>query len=100
MKKIWFMGARSRARPCHCRHGPCQLSGIGGWFGYGQARPCHHWHGPCQGSGIPRLNFLRFLESCLDNYLQNNLKQRKTNKIKVIKCVGCLPRSARLESLA
>jgi len=36
----------------------------------------------------------------MDNYLQNNLKQQKTNKIKAIKCVGCLPRSLRLESLA
>jgi len=44
--------------------------------------------------------FFRFLESVFANYLQNNLKQRKTNKIKAIKCVGCLPRSARLESLA
>jgi hypothetical protein len=44
--------------------------------------------------------FSTFLESYLDNYLQNNLKQRKTNKTKAIKCVGCLPRSARLKSLA
>jgi surface polysaccharide O-acyltransferase-like enzyme len=44
--------------------------------------------------------FSVFLESYLDNYLQNNLKQRKTNKTKAIKCVGCLPRSARLMSLA
>ena len=44
--------------------------------------------------------FFTFLESYLDNYLQNNLKQRKTNKTKAIKCVGCLPRSARLMSLA
>ena len=43
--------------------------------------------------------FLRFLESCSNNYLQNNLKQTK-NKQKAIKCVGCLPRSARLKSLA
>jgi len=35
--------------------------------------------------------FSRFLELCSDNYLQNNLKQQKTNKIKAIKCVGCLP---------
>jgi len=58
------------------------------------------WHGPCQASGHARLNFLHFLESCLDNYQQNNLKQLKTNKIKAIKLVGCLPRSARLKSLA
>ena len=44
--------------------------------------------------------FFRFFASYLDKYLQNNLKQRKANKIKVIKYVGCLPRSARLESLA
>ena len=41
-----------------------------------------------------------FLESYSDNYLQNNLKQRKTNKTKAVKCVGCLPRSARLRSLS
>ena len=38
--------------------------------------------------------------SYLDKYLQNKLKQHKTNKIKAIKHVGCLPRSARLKSLA
>jgi len=43
--------------------------------------------------------FSRFLESCSDNFLQNNLKQT-SNKIKAIKYVGGLPRSARLESLA
>jgi len=69
-----------------------------GW--HGQARPCHCRHGPCHFFGIFRLNFFRFLESVSDNYLQNNLKQQKTNKIKAIKCVGCLPRSTRLESLA
>jgi len=41
-----------------------------------------------------------FFESYMDNYLRNNLKQQKTNKIKAIKCMGCLPRSAYLESLA
>jgi len=48
------------------------------------------------------LNFFifRVLKSCSNNYLQNNLKQTKTNKQKAIKCVGCLPRSDRLESLA
>jgi len=66
---------------------------------HSQAWSCHCRHGPCQCSGHPRLNFFRFLESCSDNYLQNNLKQKKSNKIKAIKCVGCLPRSARLESL-
>jgi len=59
---------------------------------------------PLQAQAVPAYwrflaQFLfRFLESCSDNYQQNNLKI--TNKIKAIKCVGCLPRSARLESLA
>jgi len=58
------------------------------------------WHGRAKQLDVLGLIFFRFLESLMDNYLQNNLKQRKTNKIKAIKCVGCLPRSARLESLA
>jgi len=45
-------------------------------------------------------NFFRFFASYLDKYLQNKLKQHKTNKIKAIKLVGCLPRSAHLKSLA
>jgi len=77
-KKNWYMVHRSRAQPCHCR-------AVQTFWSLGMVG-----HEPCQGSGIPRLNFFRFLESCLDNYLQNNLKQRKTNKIKAIKCVGCL----------
>jgi len=50
------------------------------WFWHGVARPCHIRHGvarPCQGTGRPRLNFFRFFESYLDNYLQNNEKQTK-----------------------
>jgi len=73
---------------------------FGGLVWHGQARPYNCRHGPCHLSDIFRLIFFRFLESCSDNDLQNNLKQQKTNKIKTIKCVGCLPRSARLESLA
>jgi len=42
----------------------------------------------------------RFFASYLDKYLQNKLKQHKTNKIKAIQLVGCLPRSARLKLLA
>jgi len=49
---------------------------------HSQARPCHFKHGPCQGSGHPRLNFFRFLESCLDNYLQSKLKQQKSKQNK------------------
>jgi len=45
-------------------------------------------------------NFFRFFASYLDKYLQNKLKQHKTNKIKAIKLVGFLPRSACLKSLA
>ena len=72
-----------------------------GWVLQGQAWPCAHRHGLCQVSGIlGSILFFRFLESCLDNYLQNNLKQHKTNKIKAIKLMGCLPRSALLKSLA
>jgi len=36
----------------------------------------------------------------MDNYLQNNLKQQKNKQNKAIKSMGCLPRSARLKSLA
>ena len=75
-------GPRSRARPCHYRHGPCQSSGFLGFGMASQARACHCRHGPCQASGIlgSKIIFLRFLESCSDHYLQNNLKQQKTNK--------------------
>jgi len=90
--------------PCHGR----STTGTGhanslenGWFlARSQARSCYHRHGPCQASGHARLNFLHFFASYLDKYLQNKLKQHKTNKIKAIKLVGCLPRSARLKSLA
>jgi len=76
------------------------------------------WHGPCQPYGKRMVFFsfkdgcggfgfwsmaskkFRFFASYLDKYLQNKLKQHKTNKIKAIKLVGCLPRSARLKSLA
>ena len=80
--------------------GRANLLEMEGLARHSQARPCHFKHGPCQGFGHPRLNFFRFLESCLDNYLQKNLKQQKTNKIKAVKCEGCLPRSARFKSLA
>jgi len=73
--------------------GRANLLDFGGWFGMVR-------HGPCHLSGIFRLNFFRFLELCSDNYLQNNLKQRKNKQNKSDYCVGCLPRSARLESLA
>jgi len=96
-KKIRYMKARGWALPCHYRHGPCQLTENWGLARHGVARACHCRHGRCQASGPlgSKVFFLCFLESCSDNYLQNNLKQTKT-----IKCVGCLARSARLKSLA
>ena len=65
--------------------GRANLLEMEGLAWHSQARPCHFRHEPCQGSGHPRLNFFRFLESCMDNYLQNNLKQQKPNKIKAVK---------------
>jgi len=90
-KKNCKWGPRSRARLC-------QLSGV---------LLALAWQGQAS-TGTDRAKvlaflcsiFCRFLESWSDNYLERNLKQRKTNKIKAIKCVGCLPRSTRLESLA
>jgi len=65
------------------------------------------WHGRATtGTGCAKLLvilgsiFFIFFASYLDKYLQNKLKQHKTNKIKAIKLVGCLPRSACLKSLA
>ena len=90
-----------RARPCYCRHGSCQLSGKGSSLcAGGLARLCNHGHGSCQVSGLTRQIFFRFLASNLDKYLQNKLKQHKTNKLKAIKLVDCRPRSARLKLLA
>jgi len=43
-----------------------------GW--HDMARPCHFWNGPCQPSSILGSKFFHFLESFLDNYLQNNFK--------------------------
>jgi len=57
-----------------------------GMFGFGQVR-----HGRARFLDILGSIFFHFLESCSDNYVQNNLKQQKTNKIKAIKPVGCLP---------
>jgi len=52
-----------------------------GFARHGVARPCQCRHRSCQASSsLAQIFFLRFLESCLDNYLQNNLKQTKTNK--------------------
>jgi len=82
-----FFFAWMKARPCHHRHGPC----------HHRHGPCHHRHRPCQPSGFWGLKIFLFLESVLDDYLQNNEKQTKR---KAIKCVGCLPRSALLMSLA
>jgi len=72
-KKIRYMVCRGRARPCHYRHGPCQGSGLWGFCKAGWAVP-NFWQ-----FGL-RIFFLRFLESCSDNFLQNNLKQTQTNK--------------------
>jgi len=66
------------------------------------------WHGRATtGTGRAKLlvkldkkKYLFVFSSFLDNYLQNKLKQHKTNKIKAIKLMGCLPRSALLTSLA
>jgi len=58
-KKIGKRRPGTMARPCHHRHGPCQLSRkvVGFWLG--------HRHGPCQASGYARLNFLHFFASYL-----------------------------------
>jgi len=61
---------------CHYRRGPCQGSSVWGLARHSQARPC-------QLIGIvgsKKKENIRFLEPCSDNYLQNNLKQQKTNK--------------------
>ena len=81
-KKIRYMVCRGQARRCHYRHGPCQGCGLWGF--------CKAWSGtavPLQARAVPGfwqfgLNFFFFVffESCSDNYLQNNLKQTKTNK--------------------
>ena len=81
-KKNRYMKARVRARPCHYRHGPCQLTGVF-WFWQGMG-----WHGRAT-AGTGRAKFLAFqaqkvvflrpLESVSDNNLQNNLKQTKSN---------------------
>jgi len=81
-KKIRYMEVKGRARLCHYRHGPCQLTGfLGvmqgmGWHGRAtQARAVpSFWH-----FGLQIFFLLRFLESCSDNYLQNNLKQTKSD---------------------
>jgi len=57
---------------------------------------------PTQARAVPTFWRLRcknfpFLELVVDDYLENNEKQTKR---KAIKCVGCLPRSALLMSLA
>jgi len=57
---------------------------------------------PPQARAVPtfwrfRCKNFPFLESVVDDYLQNNEKQTKR---KAIKCVGCLPQSALLMSLA
>ena len=96
---IWVR--KSRAQPCHYRHGPCQLSGFLGGL-YGMVRHGHASAGTASAKVVAFLSliFFVFLNRARIITIQNNLKQRKTNKIKAIKCVGCLPRSARLESLA
>jgi len=44
-EKIRYMMCRGRARPCHYRHGPCQLTGIFRFVGHGQARAVpRFWH--------------------------------------------------------
>ena len=55
-------------------------------------------HGPCQGSGILGSNFFFF--SVFLNLARRITYKTNKNKQKAIKCVGYLPRSARLESLA
>jgi len=61
--------------PCHIWHGPCHLSvSLWVWAWQGQARSCQFEHGSCQFSGILAFKNFHFLESYLDNYLQNNLK--------------------------
>jgi len=90
--KIRYMMVRGLARPC-------QASGFCGCARHGQARPCHCRHGPCQASGILGSNFFLFSWILLEQLPTKQLKT-KENKQKAIKCVGCLPRSARLKSLA
>jgi len=44
-EKIRYMGCRSRARPCHYRHRPCQGSGFLGFGMASQARAVpSFWH--------------------------------------------------------
>ena len=66
------------------------------------ARPCQIQHGPCQHSGqrdFKIFHFLDFSRIILGQLPTKQLKTKK-NKTKAIKCVGCLPRSALLMSLA
>jgi hypothetical protein len=66
------------------------------------ARPCQIQHGPCQHSGQRDFKIFHFLDFSRIILGQLPTKQIKTkkNKTKAIKCVGCLPRSALLMSLA
>jgi len=75
------------AVPPQARVMPTLWKMVGFWLG--------HKHGPCQASGHARLNCFHFFASYLDKYLQNKLKQHKTNKIKAIKTRG-LPPTKRL----
>jgi len=54
-------------------------------------------HGPCQASGILGS---KFFFSIFLNLARTITYKTTKNKQKTIKCVGCLPQSARLESLA
>ena len=82
------------------RLGVCQASGVLGM--------CKAWGGmavPLQAQVVPSFWHLRLKKISLFSWIllgQFPTKQLKTNKNKqkAIKCVGCLPRSARLESLA
>jgi len=66
-----------------------------GRFWFGQVR-----HGSCQVSGILGSIFFVFLNHARTITYKTIENNEKTNKTKAIKLVGCLPRSARLKSLA
>jgi len=100
-EKIRYMACRGRARPCHYRHGPCQGSGFWGflWAWSGTTVPLQARVVPSFWHWAPNFFSSPFSWILLGQLPTKQLKTTK-NKQKAIKCVGCLPRSARLESLA
>jgi len=68
-------------------HGRAKLLDFGHLVWSSQARSCHYRHGPAKVLAFLGSIFFRFLESCSDNYLQNNLQQ-KTYKKRLNACVA------------